>query len=180
MKTFALSPFGFALALSIAAVGSADPATAAQAAPFDAERIVNRINQPDLGVLVRNNGDTVVSEGQQGAVSILAQTPEGLYYNIIGTACDLPDYGKGCLGVTFQVRYDADETVTPENINLANLTYLAVKVMRGANQDGEDTLFVIHYAILDGGQKMGNLDTILDNVLSLGPKVAEIVWPAPA
>lgn len=144
---------------------------------YDADRIVTKVFQEDLAAIVRNNGDAIVSEGKLGDVSVHAVTPEGLNYILIGTVCDLPDYGPGCLGVDFQVRYDADYRVTLENINLANLTFSASKTSRGYNENGGDTVFITHYTILDGGQKMGNLSTILINVLDIAPQVADIIWP---
>jgi hypothetical protein len=175
---FTVSVLAALPAVPLAAQVGASTGPARAAAAYDAERIVTQINQQDLSAIVLNNGDTVVSEGQMGDVSVHAVTPDGLNYILIGTVCDLPDYGPGCLGVDYQVRYDADYRVTLENINLANLTFSAGKVSRGYNEDGGDTVFITHYTILDGGQKMGNLATILINVLDIAPQVADIIWPA--
>lgn len=184
MFRIALFPLASALTLGFAALVLAVPASAqvgASASPrqpaFDADRIVTKVQQADLVELVRNSGDTIVSQREQGDVSVLAQTPSGLYYVLVGAACDRPDYGEGCLGIDFQVRYTADEQVTMENINLANLTYSAAKVSLGVNEGNESTVFITHYVILDGGQKMGNLATILINVLDFGPKASSVIWP---
>lgn len=150
---------------------------ATASAPFDANRIVTKVNQADLVAIVRQNGDTVVSEKEHGDVSVWARTEDGLNYILIGRVCDLPDYGPGCLGLEFQVRYDADANVTFDNINIANQQFNAAKIYRGPNDAGGDTVFVTHYTILDGGQKMGNLKEILINILAIAPQVSKIIWP---
>jgi hypothetical protein len=96
---------------------------------------------------------------------------------LIGTACNLPDYGEGCLGIDFQIRYDADYQASYEMINKVNLTVPAVKTTRGHNESGADTVFVTHYTMLDGGQKMGNLDIIINNLLVIALQVYAMIWP---
>ena len=174
----------FALAVGAMIALSAAPAAAqvgatqgASAGAYDAERIITKVQQQDLAAVVRQRGDTVVSEREQGNYSVLGQTPDGLYYILIGTACDLPDYGEGCLGIDFQVRYTADYRATFERINQANISFSAAKVSRGNDENGTDTVFVTHYTMLDGGQKMGNLDIIVLNLLDIAPQVADIVFP---
>lgn len=158
-----------------AAQVGASPARSSGA--YDAERIITKVVQADLAAVVRQRGDSVIGERKQGDYSVQAQTPDGLYYNLIGTACDLPDYGEGCLGIDFQVRYFADNRATMERINEANLTFSAAKVSRGYDEEGTDTVFVTHYTMLDGGQKMGNLEIIIVNLLDIAPQVANIVFP---
>ena len=169
------------LSSGVAAGPSANkPARKPQAVPvvpFDPNRLVTKIDQGDLAALVRENGDSIVSEMEQGEVSINAVTTGGLHYILVGTACNLPDYGTGCLGIEYQVRYDADANVSIDNINVANQNFRAAKTYRGPNDVGVDTVFVSHYAILDGGQKMGNLKAILENVLAIAPQVSNIIWP---
>lgn len=143
----------------------------------DSSRLINRINQAELVELVNNSGHTIVSQQEQGDVSILAQDENGLYYILIGTVCDLPDYGPGCLGLEYQVRYDADSRVTWENINAVNDSYRMTKVIYGQNEEGVDTVFITYYAIVDEGQTMANLETVLVNVLEIAPQAAEIIFP---
>jgi hypothetical protein len=173
--TFAVAAAVLALPVAVSAQ------TGARAAPsppvFDGDRVLTRVHQEDLVALVRNNGDTLLGERGQGAVSVWAKTADGLNYVVIGTVCDQPDYGPGCLGVDFQVRYDADSRATTDNINRANITYNFAKVSRGFNEEDADTVFVTHYTILDGGQKMENLATILLNLIDVAPKASEIVFP---
>jgi len=73
-----------------------------------------------------------------------------------------------------QVRYDSDEDVTTEAINNANISYAAVSTWWDKE---EKTVGVTRYIILDGGQRMENLKVNLQNALSLGPMVADVVWP---
>ncbi|WP_435417341.1 hypothetical protein WAB17_10725 [Parerythrobacter aurantius] len=179
-KISAVSYFILAAAMAWAApswaqVGASQGTSAA--GTYSENRVMTRAFQQDLSAIVRANGDTLESEGELGDVSVIARTSDGLVYVIIGTVCDLPDYGPGCLGVDFQVRYDGDDRITADNINTANLSYSAAKVSRGLNESGTDTLFVTHYTMLDGGQNMGNLKVILINLLDIAPKVSAIIWP---
>lgn len=144
---------------------------------FDPNRIVTKVSQADLVAIVREGGHTVVSEKEFGDVSVLARTPNGVLFLLIGRVCDLPDYGPGCLGLEYQVRYDADSRVTLDNINTANQSYSATKVYQGPNEEVKDTVYVTHYVILDGGQRMENLATILINVLDIAPKASQVIWP---
>lgn len=162
---------------AIPAAAQVGASSGSASATYDPERVVTTVVQQDLVALVQQRGDSVVSEGELGDYSVLAQSMDGLYYVLIGTACDLPDYGEGCLGIDFQVRYDADSAATYEKINEINLTFSAAKTSRGYNEAGGDTLFVTHYTMLDGGQKMGNLEIIILNLLDIAPQVQATIWP---
>lgn len=143
----------------------------------DSSRVITRINQAELVELVNNSGHTIISQQQQGDVSLVAENENGLFYNLIGQVCDLPDYGPGCLGLEYQVRYDADSRVTWENINAVNDSYRMTKVIYGQNEDGVDTVFITYYAIVDEGQTMANLETVLVNILEIAPQAVNIIFP---
>lgn len=137
------------------------------------DRIVRSVDLEDLKALAVAEGHTIESVGDDGDVSLRATTPDGLIFNLIGTACGT-EYSDDCLGFMVQVRYDDDEDVTTEKINSANLSYAAVSTWW--DQDG-DTVGVTRYIILDGGQRMENLKINLENALALGPLVADVIWP---
>ena len=152
-------------------------ASAPAKAAFDPNRIVTKVSQADLVAIVRQGGHTVVSEKEFGDVSVLARTSDGVLFLLIGRVCDLPDYGPGCLGLEYQVRYDADSRVTLDNINTANLTWGLTKVYLAQNEEEKDTVFVTSYTVLDGGQKLENLVMILLNVLDIAPQASKVIWP---
>ncbi len=142
------------------------------------ETMLYEVDLADMEAIVRAVGHTIIhSDDTPEAPMVLGQDPDGLFFVLRGYACQIEDH-DGCLGLSFEVRYDADDSVTLENINLANQTYKAGKVSRGMNENGVDTVFVTNYAILDGGQTAGNLGIILTNILAIGPAVADIIWPA--
>lgn len=143
----------------------------------DSSRIVTNVTQADLLEIVSNGDHSVVSQQKQGDVSVLARSPDGLLFVLIGKVCDLPDYGPGCLAVEFQVRYDSDSRVSWENLNLVNQSYAMTKAWFGQDEAGKDTVFISYYAVLDDGQTMKNLETILLNVLEIGPMAAETIFP---
>ncbi len=165
------------LPVAASAQGHGSPGSSTQKDRNDPTRLVTRVHQADLVALVLARGDTIVSQQEKGEVSINGKAADGLPYVMIGTACDLPDYGPGCLAIEFQVRYPANDRVTLEAINEANLMYRAAKVTVGPNEDGDMRVFVTYYAIVDEGQTFGNLSTILLNMLSLGPNVSKVIWP---
>ena len=162
-----------ALAALVTFTASAEDFTA-DTSLADDDRVVRSVDLEDLKALAIAEGHTIRSVGDEGAVSVRATTPDGLIFNLIGTACDT-EYADGCLGFMVQVRYDDDEYVTMEKINQANLSYAAVATWW--DQDG-DTVGVTRYVILDGGQRMENVKINLQNALALGPLVADVIWPS--
>lgn len=97
---------------------------AALGAHADDSRVLTSVTLADLQSIVVEEGHTVLSTGDEGAVSVRAETADGLIFNLLGTACDT-DYADGCLGINIQVRYDADGKETLERINEANLMWAA-------------------------------------------------------
>jgi hypothetical protein len=180
MTKTAFSAFACTMMLGALAAALPLPASAqtgSSSGAFDADRKVTRIHQKDLVALVTARGGTVISEKMEGSVSLKAKASDGLVYNLIGAVCDLPNYGPGCLGLEMQVRYDADDRVTMENINTANRAWSMTKAFHGPNENGTMTVFITYYAIVDAGQTMGNLDAALRNVLSIAPQAANVIWP---
>jgi len=169
MRTF-LAVAAIAAAMSFTA--SADDFTA-DTSLADNDRVVRSVTLEDLKAIAVSEGHEITEVGGQGDVSLRALTPDGLIFHLIGTACDT-EYADGCLGLMVQVRYDSDEDVTTEAINNANITYAAVSTWW--DKEGK-TVGVTRYIILDGGQRMENLKVNLQNALSLGPMVADVVWP---
>lgn len=143
----------------------------------EATRLVKHINAEEMKAIVVANGYTINSVDTSGDEPIvIGQTAEGLFFVLKGQVCNLEGY-VDCLGLSIEVRYDADDRVTDANISKANWDYAATKVVRGPNESGADTVFILNYAILDEGQTMGNLATILSNVLAIAPSVVDIIWP---
>ena len=161
-----------AIAAAMSFTASADDFTA-DTSLADNDRVVRSVTLEDLKAIAVSEGHEITEVGGQGDVSLRALTPEGLIFHMIGTACDT-EYADGCLGLMVQVRYDSDEDVTTEAINNANISYAAVSTWWDKE---EKTVGVTRYIILDGGQCMENLKVNLQNALSLGPMVADVVWP---
>jgi hypothetical protein len=165
-------------ALALVALPAAAQTYTANTALADVNRLIKNVTVEDMKAIVVAEGHTIDSvDTAAEAPMVVAQTPGGLFYVLKGQACELEGY-ENCLGLSIEVRYDADPSVSYETINEANASYLAGKVYRGLNEDGVDTVFVTNYAILDSGQTMGNLRTIVANMIEIGPAVSGIIWPA--
>jgi len=170
MRTFLAAA---ALASAFSFTASAQDLTA-DTSLADDDRVMRSVSLEDLKAIVAAEGHTITEVGGNGDVSVRAQASDGLIFHMIGTACET-EYSDDCLGFMIQVRYDADEDVTTEKINDANLTYAAVSSWWDRDSN---TVGVTRYVILDGGQRMENLKTNLQNALALGPLVADVVWPS--
>ncbi|MCA8900027.1 MAG: YbjN domain-containing protein [Hyphomonas sp.] len=136
-------------------------------------RMVRSVTVEDIKALVVAEGHTLTGVGTYGDVSVRAKTEDGLIFHVIGSACE-DNAEEGCLGFMIQVHYTADEDVTLEAVNTANLTYAAVTAWLDKDSN---TLGVLRYVILDGGQTMENLKVNLTNALLLAPLVRDIIWP---
>jgi hypothetical protein len=146
----------------------------------DDSRLLTSITLPDLQAILSEEGHTIESTGDEGAMSIRATDSEGtgLIFNLIGRACDMEGYGPGCLGIDMQVRYDADGEETLERINDANLIWPPTKVWysQGGVDGNSPTVGVSLYVILDGGMTVRNIKDYLTNLLAIAPQIADHVW----
>lgn len=162
-----------ALASALSFTASAQDLTADTSLAND-DRVMRSVSLEDLKAMVAAEGHTIKEIGENGDVSVRAQASDGLIFHLIGTACET-QYSDDCLGFMIQVRYDADEDVTTEGINSANLSYAAVSTWWDRDSN---TVGITRYVILDGGQRMENLKINLQNALALGPLVADVIWPS--
>ena len=169
-----LAPFGLAALMTALAPCALAEQIDVNTALAAKDRLVTSVSLEDLKALAAADGNTVESVGESGTYSVRAVTSDGLIFNLVGMACDVKDI-SGCLGVNMQVRYDSDDTDLYQIVNQANLTYAATSTWW---DEESQTVGISHYAILDGGQTMGNLRETLTNVLAIGPKVAMMIWPS--
>ncbi len=146
----------------------------------DDATIVKSVTLQDLQRILVEEGFTINSTGNDGAVSVNATDTVGggLIFNVLGTACDLDGYDPGCLGINMQVRYDADGEETLERINDANLMWAATTAWYSAGGvDGQTpTVGITRYVILDGGMTNKNIKDNLLNLLAIAPQAANYIW----
>jgi len=130
----------------------------------DDTKVVKAVSLQDLQTILTEEGYTVTSTGDDGAVSARATDTEG--------------YGPGCLGINMQVRYDADGQETLERINDANLMWAATSTWysAGGTDGNTPTVGITRYVILDGGMTIRNIKDNLVNLLAIAPQVADYVW----
>lgn len=140
------------------------------------DRMVRSVFVADLKAVVVSAGHTIDSVGGEGGNSVTGVTPDGLIYHINGTICE-NEVRPGCLGININVRYDADEMLTYEKLNAANLAWtpVSVAVEGDIGKVGSD-LVITRYVILDGGMTMENIKDNLTNALSIAMTVADYVW----
>lgn len=164
--------------LAILAGAAALPAAAQGGTPPDDAALVTSFSVEDMQALVLAEGHALAESGAFGPESIRATTPDGLIFDIIGSACDT-EYSEDCLGLRMQVGYFADDDVTLERINEANLMWPPTSVWYDPTEDEEGpTLGITRYVILDRGMTFGNVRENLVNLLAIAPQVADYVWQA--
>ncbi len=140
------------------------------------DRLVYKVDLEDMKAIAVADGHTIDSvDSNVKAPMVVGKSTDGWFFVLKGQACELEGY-EDCLGLSIEFRFDADASVTDAKLNELNQTYLAAKSYRGESESGVNTLFVTNYAILDRGQTMGNLKTILTNMLAIGPEVQKMVW----
>ncbi|MEM9225746.1 MAG: hypothetical protein AAGA24_04475 [Pseudomonadota bacterium] len=144
--------------------------------PVD-QRIIHRISQADLEMIVTSLGHEIEARQNLGEVSLIARSDDGTLYLLIGSACEVDAAASAgadplCYGLNMQVRYGADEHVTLKKINAVNLARVAVTVWRA-----DDTLGISRFVILDGGQSVANIKENLFNLLGIAPYVVDTMWP---
>lgn len=162
--------------LAILAGAAALPAVAQGDTPPDDAALVTSFSVEDMQALVVSGGHALSEAGAFGPHSVRATTPNGLIFDIIGTACDT-EYSEDCLGLKMQVGYFADGDVTLERINGANLMWQPTSTWYDPTEDEEGpTLGITRYVILDRGMTFGNVRENLVNLLAIAPQVADYVW----
>ena len=132
------------------------------------EALIRSVTIDDLEQFSIDQGHTILGFGEAGEISLRAETPDGLIYYLSGTACN----EGSCAGINMSARFDANENVTLEIINDANLRRAAVSVwlLNGS------TLGVSRYVILDGGQTMENIEVNFDNFIAIVPTVIDMFF----
>ena len=150
--------------LAYALAGAA--ALAGTAAAQSAQPIAS-VTIDDLERFATEAGHEVVAFGETTENSLRAETPNGVTYYMEATACET----GACRGIVMSSRFQADETVTLEKVNQANLDRAAVSVWLL-----DDSLGVSRYVILDGGMTEANIATNLDNFLAIVPGVVEFFF----
>ncbi|MFN7178219.1 YbjN domain-containing protein [Hyphomonas sp.] len=152
------------------------PAVGQGNTPPSEKAIITSVTVEDIQAFVVSEGYTLSEAGAFGPLSVRATTPEGLIFDIIGTACET-EYGEGCLGMLMQVGYFADDDVTYERINNANLMWQATSTWYDPTEDEEGpTLGITRYVILDRGVTLDNIRENLVNMLAIAPQVADYIW----
>ena len=140
----------------------------AQSTPSnDAYNLIRRVSVSDLNTIIsRIEGHELVRNDEDGAVYALAKTDSGLKYVMKGASCN----DDGCLGLMVQVRYTVEWPQNWEFLNRANYKRAAATTMR----EGDDTLIVQRYLILDGGMTAKNIEFSILNLVAIAPMSLEI------
>ena len=153
-----------ALALAGALVGAMLPA-ALQAQTYRAEEVKKSVTLNDLKAVVNDLGHTITGEGDFGDVSLSVEDEYGLYYLLIGTACDVGGV-SGCQGIMMQVRYGIDSSVTYEGMANANLAQAAINSWIDY---ADGTMGFTRYQVLDHGVTMANIRANVLVLLDVSP-----------
>lgn len=141
---------------------------AAATAHAQDDTLIRSVTIDDLEQFSIDQGHTVLGYGEAGEVSVRAETPDGMLYYLTGAACN----EGSCAGINMSARFEANENVTLEIINEANLRRAAVSVWL---YNGS-TLGVSRYVILDGGQTMENIEINFDNFIAIVPTVIDMFF----
>lgn len=144
-------------------------AGAASAQDYVPDRVIGAVDTDDLKTIVASLDHQLLQAGQNGDVSVDAQSEDGMKYRLIGTACDVGGVA-GCQGVMMQVRFDASSTITDTDLARANFEQPAILTWRD-NSDG--TIGTTRYVVLDHGVTMANLRENVKVLLGLTPLAVE-------
>ena len=135
--------------------------------------LIRSITEPDLHALLIAEGHTVDEIHPYDAPSVRGKTKDGHKFVLIGTACD-KDGIPGCRGIMMQVRYDADDRVTLEGLNNANVKQAALSSWWDKT---EKTVGFTRYVVLDDGVTWMNIKQNLRVLLDVEVEAALQVWP---
>jgi hypothetical protein len=137
----------------------------AQTSGKDPNRIITSVTYTDLTDLVASQGHTIKSSDQAEMI-VTAKTDDGPMYILNGTACN---DSNTCSGLNMIISYSVPDGLDLNKVNDADTTYAAVSVW----QNGENTLALSRYLILDEGMRFKNLIPNLKTLISVAPKVKE-------
>ena len=164
-----------ASAIAVAANGSADAQSNAR--PVAAVRaptaLVKSVTEADLRTLVLAEGYTIDAMHPFEKPSVRGKTKDGHVFVLIGTACGAKGV-PGCQGIMMQVRYDADDKVTLDGMNDANMKEAALSSWW---DKPDKTVGFTRYVVLDDGVTWMNVRQNLRVLLAIEPKAAKQVWP---
>ena len=171
---FTIPLIAAALAMSIAS-GSAQAQSniKPRAAGHIATSLVKSVTEADLRELVIAEGYTVDEVHPFEAPSVRGKTKDGHLFVLVGTACNQGGV-VGCQGIMMQVRYDADDRVTLDGMNSANLKEAALSSWWDKT---EKTIGFTRYVVLDDGVTWMNIRQNLRVLLAIEPKAMAQVWP---
>ena len=137
----------------------------------DDARLVRSVTLEELQALVAVQGDSLTGSGENGVVSVSAQTPEGLNYRMMGTVCS-EEAVPSCTGIHMVVTYAASDRVTDAAVNTGSKRTFVTSVW---HEDGQ--LGISRYLILDGGQTMANIKVNHGNFLYAAELIVDEIWP---
>ncbi len=149
---------GAMLACALAAPG------ALAAEGYDPGRVLGSVEESDLAAVVGALGHAVTSRGD-GEPYVVARTPEGTVYLLMGTACDVGGV-PGCQGIMMQVRITLPPGTTPETLAAANLGQAVITTAADVERR---TLIFSRYLVLDHGVTMANIGANIDALLVAVP-----------
>ncbi len=155
-------------------IGVAMLGTSASAQGYDPDRVIGSVQLADLKAIVASLDHELVSEGDQGDVSVDVRADDGTRYLLIGTVCNTSKV-DGCLGVKMQVIFGSERSISDFDLVWASFQQAALNIWR----DPEDgTIGVTRYVVLDYGVTMGNLRENVRVLLGGAPKaVAAMLEP---
>ena len=129
--------------------------------------IITSVTEDSLTAFGEAQGHEVLGYGEAGDVSVRAESDDGIVYYLTGTACT----DSVCTGINMNARFDANDLVTFEKINDANIRRAAVSVWKLDN-----TLGISRYVILDGGMTEENIQINFDNFIAIVPTVIDMFY----
>ena len=160
---------GFTAIGSAQAQSNAKPISVARAPTA----IVKSVTEADLRALVLVEGHKIDAMHPFEAPSVRGKTKDGHSFVLIGTACGVQGM-SGCQGIMMQARYDADDRVTLEGMNSANIKHAALSAWW---DKPEKTIGFTRYVVLDDGVTWMNVRQNLRVLLSDEPEAVKEVWP---
>ncbi len=123
--------------------------------------IITSVDRVQLEDIVHSAGHTVEqAEVREGEAVVFARAPDGFRYALIGKNCAQPVRGTGCVGLQMLALFNADGSLTADEVNRLDYRLAAVGVWLVPAPPGQALreVGVNRYLVLDRGQTLGNLD----------------------